>query len=95
MKWGTWLLAMMEPLIAKILVTLGFSLVTITGMQVVVNQLKDAVKNSVNALPAELLGVFLFAGGGVSLGMIFGAITTRLLLWQIQSATKMLGVNPQ
>lgn len=95
MKMGTWLLAMMQPLIAKILVTLGFSVVSIVGMDLVVNQLRDAVISGVNTLPADLMGLFLFAGGGVSMGMVFGAVATKLLLWQIQSATKILGVNPQ
>lgn len=95
MKLGTWLLAMMQPLMAKILVTLGFSVVSIVGMDLVVNQLRDAVISGVNTLPADLLGLFLFAGGGVSMGMVFGAVATKLLLWQIQSATKILGVNPQ
>ena len=95
MKIGTWLLAMMEPLIAKILASLGFSVVTIVGMDLVLNQIKDAVKGGINALPADLLNIFLFASGGVGIGIIFGAIATKLLLWQIQSATKILGVNPQ
>ena len=95
MKLGTWLLAMMQPLMAKILVTLGFSVVSIVGMDLVVNQLRDAVVSGVNTLPADLLGLFLFAGGGVSMGIVFGAIATKLLLWQIQSATKILGVNSQ
>ena len=86
---------MMQPLIAKILVTLGFSVVSIVGMDLVVNQLRDAVITGVNTLPADLMGLFLFAGGGVSMGMVFGAVATKLLLWQIQSATKILGVNPQ
>ncbi len=95
MKLGTWLLAMMQPLLAKILTTLGFSIVSIVGMDLVVNQLRDAVTSGVNSLPADLLGLFLFAGGGVSMGIVFGAVATKLLLWQIQSATKILGVNPQ
>lgn len=95
MKFGTWLMAMMQPLIAKILVSLGFSVVSIVGMDLVVNQLRDAVISGVNTLPADLLGLFLFAGGGVSMGIVFGAVATKLLLWQIQSATKILGVNPQ
>lgn len=95
MKLGTWLMAMMQPLIAKILATLGFSVVSIVGMDLVVNQLRDAVISGVNTLPADLLGLFLFAGGGVSMGIVFGAVATKLLLWQIQSATKILGVNPQ
>ena len=95
MKIGTWLMAMMQPLIAKILVSLGFSVVSIVGMDLLVTQLKDMVVGGVNSLPPDLLAIFLFSGCGVGLGIIFGAIATKLMLWQIQSATRILGVNPQ
>lgn len=94
LKIGTWILALVQPLIARILTALGFSVVTIMGMDVVIGQVKTRVQSSVNGLPADMLNVFLLAGGGVALGMVFGAITTKLVLWQIQSATKILGVNP-
>ena len=43
MKIGTWLLALVQPFIARILTALGFSLVTIAGMEVVIDQVKQAV----------------------------------------------------
>ncbi|GKS89106.1 DUF2523 domain-containing protein [Acidovorax sp. SUPP2539] len=94
MKIGTWLLSMMQPLIARILTSIGFSVVTITGFQIAVGQVKDLVKGGINTLPADMLNLFLYAGGGTGVGMILGAITTKLLLWQIQSATQILGKNP-
>ncbi len=94
MKIGTWLLSMMQPLLARILASLGFSVVTITGFELAVGQVKDLVKSGINSMPADMLNLFLYAGGGYGLGMIFGAISTRLLLWQIQSATQILGRNP-
>ncbi len=93
-KIGTWLLSMMQPLIARILASLGFSVVTITGFELAVGQLKDAVKAGINTLPGDTLNLFLYAGGGYGLGMILGAITTKLLLWQVQSAVQILGRNP-
>lgn len=95
MKIGTWLLSMVSPLLGRILASLGFSVVTITGLTVSVNAIKSQLVTSINSLPADLLNVFLLSGGGVGLGMITGAIATKLLLWQITSATKVLGVNPQ
>lgn len=94
MKIGTWLLSLMQPMIARILSAIGFSVVTITGFELVIGQLKDLVKSGVSSMPADMLNLFLFAGGGQGLGMILGAITTKLLLWQIQSATQILGRNP-
>ena len=93
MKFGTWLLAMMQPLIAKIMVTLGLSVVSIVGLQAALSGLKSQFTASINSLPADMIALFLLGGGGAALGILFGAMTTRLLMWQIQSATKILGVN--
>lgn len=93
MKLGTWLLSLAQPLVAKVLLALGFSIITITGFEIVIGQLKDMVIGGVNALPAEILGLFLLAGGGKALGLIFGAIATKMLLWKITQSTKILGVS--
>jgi hypothetical protein len=94
MKLGTWLLSMMQPLIGRILAALGFSVVTITGFELVIDTVKNMVRDGINTLPADTLNLFLYAGGGQGLGMILGAITTKLLLWQVQRATQILGRNP-
>lgn len=94
MKLGTWLLSMMQPLIGRILAALGFSVVTITGFELVIDTVKNMVLDGINTLPADMLNLFLYAGGGQGLGMILGAITTKLLLWQVQRATQILGRNP-
>ncbi|MFT4241441.1 MAG: DUF2523 family protein [Acidovorax sp.] len=94
MKIGTWLLGMMQPLLARILTSLGFSVVTITGFEVAVGQVKTMIQSNVGSLPVDVLNLFLLGGGGVGLGIILGAITTKIMLWQIQSATQILGKNP-
>jgi hypothetical protein len=94
MKIGTWLLSLLAPAIGRILASLGFSIVTIAGMDVLLNQLKNSLIASLGGLSADMFNVFLLAGGGQALGIIMGALTTKLLLWQIQNATKILGVNP-
>lgn len=95
MKIGTWVLTLVQPIIARILAALGFSVVTIVGFDAAVDGLRSQLVTSVNSLPADVLGVFLLAGGGYGLGMILGAVAVRVLMWQIQNATKILGVNPQ
>lgn len=94
MKFGIFLLAMMEPLIAKILMALGFSVVSIVGMEGIINTLKSSLVLDLQAMPADILAVFQLAGGGTALGMIFGALTTKLTLWGIQQSTRLLGVSP-
>lgn len=86
-----WVLALVQPLIAKILLALGFSVVTITGFTAVLTQLKQLVLTHLGAVPAAALQLVLLAGVGTAIGMIFGAITTRLVIWQLQNATRILG----
>lgn len=95
MKIGTWLLALVQPILGRILAALGFSVVTITGFEVAVNTLKQQLVGSMNGLPSEMLQVVLLGGVGEGLGIITAAIAVRVLLWQVQNATRILGVNPQ
>lgn len=94
MKIGTWLLGMMQPLIAKILLSLGFSVVTIIGMEAVVGQLKTQVISNMGSLPPDVLNFALYIGIGKGIGIIFGACTTKLLLWSIQQSTSIIGKAP-
>lgn len=94
MKLGTWLLSLASPLLGKILLSLGFSVVTITGMEAILSQVRTQLVGGLAGMSADMFNLFLLAGGGQALGIITGALTTRLLLWQIQNATRILGVNP-
>lgn len=94
MKLGTWLLSLVEPILAKLLLSVGFSVVSIVGFNTLIQQLKTQLQTSVGSLSGDLLGLFMLAGGGTGLGMVMGAITTRLLLWQAQKATQFLGKAP-
>ena len=94
MKIATFIMSLVQPLIARILTALGFSVVSIVGVTASINAVKNELISSVNSMPVDVLNVFLLGGGGIGLGMILGAIAFRLALWQIQSATKILGVNP-
>lgn len=94
MKLGTWLLAMVQPMLAKVLVSLGFSVVTITGLTAITNGLKQQAVDGLGLLSPAMLNLFLLSGGATGLGIILGACTTKLMLWQLQSATRILATNP-
>jgi cell division protein FtsX len=93
MNLAVWILAMVQPLIGRILVSLGMSVVTITGFTFAVAAVKQSFIGSVNALPVDILNLFLLSGGGIACGMVLGAVTTRVLITQISNSTKILGVN--
>lgn len=94
MKIGTWLLALVQPVLAKILLSLGFSVVSIVGMDAILTQLKDQAIAGINSMPADMLQYALYIWIGKGLGIIFAACTTKLMLWTVQNGTKILGVNP-
>lgn len=93
MKLGSWLLAMMQPLIGRILSALGFSVVSIVGVTAALDQLKTMLLNQLQLVPAAGLQLALLAGCGVAFGFILGAITFRMALWQLNNSMRILGVN--
>lgn len=91
MRFGTWLLAMAQPLAAKIMIGLGLSMVSIVGIDSVMGALKTTLIANINSMPVLWLDFALYLWIGKGIGIIFGAMTTRLALWSIQNATSMLG----
>lgn len=88
-----WLLGMVGSVVGRILLSLGMSVVTIVGMEYAIGSLKQAVVSGANSLPADVLNLFLLAGGGVAINIIFGAVAFRVTLWGIMSSKKVLGVS--
>lgn len=93
MKFGTWLIALVEPMIAKILIALGFSVVSIVGVDAALGQIKSLIVSNIqSAGPIIEFALYIWIGKGI--GIIFGACATKMMLWQVQNATKILGKNP-
>ena len=90
MKLGTWLVGMVQPLIAKILVALGFSVVTLTGVSLSIDAIKNLLIGYIQGMPSAMYNLFLLGGGGIALGAIFGAMTFAVTMHTIRSATKIL-----
>lgn len=93
MNLTAWLLAMVQPLVGRILLALGMSVVSVTGFTVALNQMIDYFQASVNALPADILNLFLLAGGGTGAGIMLGALTTRVLYLQLTQASKVFAAS--
>lgn len=91
MKLGTFVMSLVEPVIGRILTTVGFSVVSITGMQMIFSHLKSNLVDGLHSLPSDMLQLFLIAGGAEGIGILLGAITTKLALWQAQKSVQFLG----
>jgi Protein of unknown function (DUF2523) len=75
MNIAAWLIAMVGPMVARVLTTLGLSVVVMTGVTLSVSALKSVVLSHIGGFPlaaVQLLGLF---GAWEALGMMFGALT--------------------
>lgn len=95
MGFGTWLLSMVPSVLGRLLTTLGFSVVSIVGLQAALAAVLTLMQGQVNSFPADMLQLFLFGGGGEALGIIMGAAATKMTLWAATSATRILGTAAQ
>lgn len=85
--WG-FLVAAVGPLAIKILVGLGISVLTLTGMQAVADQLIGYVQSSWGTMPAAMAGLVGLSGLPTAVGMVLGAFNARLALWMATSASR-------
>lgn len=91
MPLAAFLLALVGPLVGRVLLALGLSVLTIGGMEMVVSELRQAIIQASNSLAADVLALFLISGGGSALGIIMGAINLRVALWVATRATRLVG----
>ncbi|PJI98094.1 uncharacterized protein DUF2523 [Acidovorax sp. 69] len=87
------IMAMVSPIIARIFVTLGLSLVSFVGMDLLMDQVIATAQNAWGGLPAGILQLAGLAGVGQALSIIFGAIMTRVLIWNLSKTTRILSSN--
>ncbi len=73
-------------IVTKILLALGLSFVTYTGITLSLNSLKNYVATSINNIPADVFSLLMMAGFGQAVGIIFGAFAFKVAM---ESATKL------
>lgn len=90
---AAWLLSMVGGIVGRVLLSLGFSVVTVAGFEFAIGSLKSAVQGSMGSMPMDALNLIMLSGIGFGLNIIFGAISFRVALWSISRATRILGVG--
>ena len=91
MNFAAFLASMAAPLVARVLMALGFSVITVTGVTVAIQQLKDLVVNNLGNAPVSMLQLGGLLGAWQGLGMIFGAITFAVTLRGLTSLSGWIG----
>lgn len=87
---GTWLLAIAQPLIARIFVALGMTVMSLVGVMEAYATLKEKMQNSLTAAPTAALQLAALAGVPEGLALVLGAISFVISLWLTTSATKLV-----
>lgn len=78
---GGMLLNLVGSLVGRVLLALGLSVVTYTGVDVALSWLITQALASANTLPAELLQLLAFLKVGECISVITSAVAVRML-WQ-------------
>lgn len=82
------LLAAVVPLAKKIFVALGLSIVTYTGLSLILEQITGYIVSSIGGLPAAGAQLAALFGFHQMVGIILAAITTRLAMTQLTAWVK-------
>lgn len=69
------LIALVGPIVARILSTLGLSVVILAGLTGAVSAIKNLVISNIGSMPAAAVGLGGLFGIWECLGIIFGAVT--------------------
>lgn len=79
------------PMTARVLIALGFSVVTVTGVSVGFGEVLQQVQLNAGSMPAAISQLFGLGGGWIALGAILGACSFVVSLWSLTAATRIMG----
>lgn len=88
-----WLMAMVQPIIVRIMTSLGLSVITFKGVDTAFQQAREYVVNSVNSFPAAVLQMMGLFGFNTALALVLGAISFSLTLWALRKAFSFFGLG--
>ncbi len=82
------LASLAAPIFARVLLAIGFSVVTYAGMSAAIAALRSQLMGYLAGAPAAGLQIAGLAGVWVGLGMVFGAITFTVAWWGLTKAVR-------
>jgi hypothetical protein len=86
MNWASWLVTLVGPLAARVLVAMGINVVFFTGLTVAVNSITTNVQSNLSGLPLGTLQLAGLFGVWEALGMILGGFTFVLAYRAVSSS---------
>ncbi len=91
MKFLAALLPMLLTFAGRILTALGITAITYVGFDIIINQLKAYMTQSLSGVSAGALQLFYISGGGVILNIFFGMLTFIVTFKSMTKLSSALG----
>ncbi|MES2949356.1 MAG: DUF2523 domain-containing protein [Pseudomonadota bacterium] len=88
MPLAAWLLTFIGPLVIRALIAIGITTVTFTGVSATLEALIAMAQQNWSNIGSDVLGLASIAGIPECIGIIAGAMSTRVAMWAAVSATK-------
>lgn len=82
---------MVSPLVARVLASMGLSMISIKGVDVAFDQVKGYMQTAVNSFPADLLKLGGLFGFDLGFQWILGAMAFSLTMWALKSSFSFFG----
>jgi len=79
------------PMTARVLLALGFSVVTVTGVSLSFSEVLGLLQSNIGGLPTAVSQLIGIGGGWIALGAILGACSFVVSLWSLTAATRIMG----
>jgi hypothetical protein len=79
---------MAGPLVVRVIMALGFSVLSFAGVSAVFSTLLTMAQNNWAALPVSVMQLATLSGIPEALGLIFGAYSTRMAMWVATSGAR-------
>lgn len=85
---AAWLIGLVGPLVARGIIALGFTAVTLTGVTVSANLLVSTAQSNWSSMPVAVLQLASLSGIPEALGVILGAYVARMMMFASLGASK-------
>lgn len=83
MSFANVLVSLASPIAKKVFLALGLSVVTYTGLSLILNQIQVAITTSLGGMAGNASQLLALFGFYESTGIILAAVTTRLAMTQL------------
>jgi hypothetical protein len=88
MTWASFLLGLAGPIALRVMMTLGFSIITFGSVAAALQALIDIAVNNWAGVPANVLMLASLAGIPQAIGIICGSFVARVSIWAALSSTR-------